>query len=106
MGRVVGFVRPRGAAVGVRNLSSEALALLRKHDMAETVPVPIIQLCGLEGIEVLETGFTEPGIAGLIIGRDGHFSIYVNREEPKTRKRFTIAHEFGALCSAPSGTTQ
>lgn len=89
---MVPFPNPGGARVGVKDV---ALDLLRQHDMAETVPVPIIELCNREGVEVRETLFTESGVSGLIIGRDGQFSIYVNRDEPKTRKRFTIAHELG-----------
>ena len=71
------------------------MGLLQKHDRAETVPVPIIEVCRGEGITVLETRFKEPGIAGMIIGREGRFTTYVNRDEPNTRERFTIAHELG-----------
>ena len=54
--------------------------------------VPIVKLCKEFGINVYMTN-TETGISGAIIEKDNIYTIYVNMYEPRTRQRFTVAHE-------------
>ena len=72
-----------------------AYDLLYDHHLEDAAPVTVMHLCTLLGIDVWETTFTEPDLSGLIIGRDGKYTIYVNEEEAAERQRFTMAHELG-----------
>jgi len=94
MGTVIPFpAMTKGT--GIVKIETQVLALLATHDMRDQIPVPIVDLCHAEGIKVLESGFTDPEISGLIFGVEGRYTIYINQDDPSTRKRFTIAHELG-----------
>lgn len=55
-------------------------------------PVSIIRLAESFGLEVWRTEMS-PGLSGAIRRKNGGYAIYANRREPKTRRRFTYAHE-------------
>ncbi len=64
-------------------------------------PIKIVQLCENAGIRVFQEYLPE-NVSGFIVVKDEDFGNYnynkvisVNRSEPVTRRRFTIAHELG-----------
>ncbi|MAG44831.1 hypothetical protein CL633_02990 [bacterium] len=67
--------------------------ILKKY--YDQIPVPIIQIANDLGINVYNAEFDSDRISGSILKENGDFSIYVNKNEPSYRKRFTIAHELG-----------
>ena len=57
-------------------------------------PVDIISLCERIGPEVFEASDMPKHLSGFIQREPGDkFKIYYNGNEPKTRQRFTVAHE-------------
>ena len=69
--------------------------LLRATDLLGEVPVPVVRIAAALRIRVVETAFTESGLAGLIVVDAAERTIYVSRSDPPARQRFTIAHELG-----------
>ena len=60
------------------------------------LPVGIVGLCGRLGIAV--QGYTpQDQKEGFSVIMKGQPVIYVRRDRPKTRKRFTVAHELGHI---------
>jgi len=70
--------------------------ILADHKLDKAVTtIPIVDLCKAEGIDVLTMEFQDNHYSGAIVGQKGIYTIYVNKNEPATRQRFTIAHELG-----------
>ena len=66
-----------------------------------TAPVDVEGLAKALGVSV-QSAYLEPEISGMLERRKGgKFLITVNASHPETRRRFTIAHEFGALHLPP-----
>lgn len=96
MNNLINFYVDKGRVImKTQDIKNTVTQLLDKYELTEEIPIPIVALCQQEGLRVLETDFTEPDIAGLILGRNNHYTIYINRLDPAPRKRFTIAHELG-----------
>ena len=72
---------------------SEQLAMINRF--RRTAPVDVETLSQALGVPV-HYAFLDPDISGMLekIG-DDKFKITVNAQHPKTRQRFTIAHELG-----------
>ena len=59
-------------------------------------PVPVEQIAQLRGARIRYVAF-DGELAGLLFEEQGQIIIGVNMSHPKTRQRFTIAHELGHL---------
>lgn len=57
-------------------------------------------------LSTFEATFTDPKLSGAIYRdeKTSNFNVYVNREHPITRRRFTMAHEIGHYISAICGS--
>lgn len=65
-------------------------------------PVPIVKIANDNGIDVYSTSSLKPNESGLIRKENGKYVIYVNKNHPNTRQRFTIAHELGHFMLHPN----
>lgn len=61
-----------------------------------TPPVPVERIARLRGADIRYVSF-DGDISGMLAREGGRFVIGVNALHPKTRQRFTIAHEIGHL---------
>lgn len=82
-----------------RRIELEQLAsqVLFNNDMYK-IPVNLLKIAKNCGITVYEANFEKLGnknVSGAIRYVDGKFSILLNKNESKERKRFTLAHELG-----------
>jgi|SRR5919202_769625 Zn-dependent peptidase ImmA (M78 family) len=59
-----------------------------------TIPVPVFQVAGELGLQVLKHDFG-PDISGVLIQKSGTSTIGYNSENSEKRQRFTVAHEIG-----------
>jgi hypothetical protein len=75
-------------------LSATADALLEAAQI-RTPPVPIRDLVNGCGVQILNWGFAEKDIDGLVVELDGAAVIWVNETRALMRQRFTLAHEVG-----------
>lgn len=57
------------------------------------IPVQIVKLAQSFNIEVYKVSDMKSDISGAIVNENGNYIIYTNENEPKNRRRFTIAHE-------------
>lgn len=81
----------------VRIASESPLAAARELLRAESVskpPVPVEQLAGACGVRVLGWDFGE-GLSGVLLELDSGPVIGFNKDHPKGRRNFSIAHELG-----------
>lgn len=78
-----------------RNIRSLASGLL-KQATVESPPIPIERIAKLKGATIRYVPF-EGRISGLLYQDEDQTIIGVNKLHPKTRQRFTIAHELGHL---------
>lgn len=68
------------------------------------VPIDPIHIAQSLGIEVF-TADLDPGIAGLLIKRQGQdAAIYLNSRDSQNRQRFTAAHELGHYVRRSTGS--
>src|SRR5690606_21904859 len=77
-----------------REIEARAREILRDHGMLDMAVDPV-RLANSLGVRVYNAKFGEPGISGLLAKRGDTATIYVERDDPPVRKRFTIAHEIG-----------
>jgi Zn-dependent peptidase ImmA (M78 family) len=69
------------------------LHLINSH--RKQIPVDLDSLCMGLGVQVKRSSLDD-GISGMLeLKRDGHYLITINSDHPKTRQRFTQAHELG-----------
>lgn len=61
----------------------------------DVLPVPVIDIAQDLGLRMYTTPDFDDAQSGSITNVDGEFTIYVNRDHNKERKRFTIGHEIG-----------
>lgn len=75
-------------------IENRATQILRDHNL---LSIPVDPLCIAKAlkIKVQNAVFSEQDKSGVIVKRNNIFSIFLNDNEPPTRKRFTIAHEIG-----------
>jgi Zn-dependent peptidase ImmA (M78 family) len=59
-------------------------------------PVPVEKIAVMLGARVVQTDFNNE-VSGVLVRRNNEIVIGVAKEQPKTRQRFTIAHEIGHL---------
>ena len=83
-------LRPRYAKI-----DAVATELLRKYKV-KLPPVPIDDIARGEGASITIHQFNNE-ISGLLLRERGASIIAVERDQPPTRKRFTVAHECGHL---------
>lgn len=76
------------------DIEKRATEILRDHSLLN-LPVDPLRVAKALDIKVMNAVFSEPEQSGAVAKRAGHFSIFVNANEPPARKRFTIAHEIG-----------
>lgn len=70
------------------------------------IPVDPIHIAQSLGIEVF-TADLEPGIAGLLVKRQGQdAAVYLNSRDSRNRQRFTAAHELGHYVRRSTGTDE
>lgn len=75
----------------IKNIEIEARKLLSKYEVSE-VPVPVEDIAKNMGIKISYAPSDE--YSGMLIRKEGEQALMgVNSNEPKTRMRFTIAHE-------------
>lgn len=75
-------------------IESEADKVRKEYD-GRSMFTDVTKIAQENGIEVFEVVFSESGIDGMIKNENGRTVIYVNKDNPEVRKRFTIAHEIG-----------
>ena len=86
----------KSKSVGKRLARERAKEVYQEYKVnGGTLPVSIDELVRHKGIEVV--GFKAPSsdLAGALLVDHDDAVIVVNRENPKQRQRFTLAHEFG-----------
>ena len=76
-------------------IDEKVRTLLR--DTKSTVPVDLERIAVHLGI-LIRREVLEGDISGFLFRQGEHAAIVVNRRQPKTRQRFTIAHEIGHYC--------
>ena len=82
----------------MKNNSKSPMEIISKYK--SRIPVPVVDIAHEMGIKVYKSNGWPNYISGLIRkdpergGRSG-YAIYTNAKHPKTRRRFTIAHELG-----------
>lgn len=69
--------------------------ILKDNDMS--IPVDLLELAANMGINIYEMDLDEWNASGMISRERGITEVYIDENESATRKRFTIAHEFGHL---------
>jgi Zn-dependent peptidase ImmA (M78 family) len=74
---------------------TEALAIIREHQ--DSAPVKVSAIARDMGLLIFSASL-DPGISGKLFmderaGASSGWVIYVNRDEPEVRQRFTAAHE-------------
>ncbi len=77
----------------MQGLSKKVKIILKKLKIEEP-PVPLEEVAKLFSIQIFPYEFPE-NISGTIINENNINIIGVNNKNPKTRQRFTIAHELG-----------
>ena len=82
----------------VEKIEAQAEQILAELDV-RAVPVPIEDIARSLGLRIGRAPSTE--FSGLLIRKDGHALIGVNSSEPRTRQRFTVAHEIGHFVLHP-----
>lgn len=75
-------------------IENRATQILRDHDLFD-VPVDPLKVAKALGIKVMNAVFSQPNKSGAVAKRGQEYSIFLNTNEPPSRKRFTIAHEIG-----------
>jgi len=75
-------------------IENRATQILRDHNLFD-VPVDPLKLARALGIKVMNAVFSEPNKSGAVAKRGKQYSIFLNTNDPPSRKRFTIAHEIG-----------
>lgn len=76
------------------DIESAAHAILSKFGV-ERAPVDPIDLATKSGIKVFDAEFEDDSISGMLRQEADGYTIYVNEKHPKSRRRFTVAHELG-----------
>lgn len=76
------------------SIRKKAKEILRDHNLLD-IPVDPLRVAKALGIKVMNAKFSEGNISGAIARRNTLTSIFLNAEDPPTRKRFSIAHEIG-----------
>lgn len=75
----------------IKNIEVESRKLLSKHAITE-IPVPVEDIAKKMGIKISYAPSEE--YSGMLIRKEGTQALMgINSTEPKTRMRFTIAHE-------------
>ena len=59
------------------------------------VPIPVVDIAIEMGLMVYKSNSWPDHISGLIRKEKDRYAIYTNAKHPRTRRRFTIAHELG-----------
>ena len=74
-------------------INSKVTAILKSLNEI-VLPIKIEEIAKLRGLEVIAYPLGED-ISGLLSIKDGKGTIGYSKDEPRVRKRFTIAHELG-----------
>ena len=69
--------------------------MLRKADVGRP-PVPVEQLASRLGVQLRYEPF-DGELSGMLSQEDGQITVGVNALHPRSRQRFTVAHELGHL---------
>lgn len=80
----------------MRNAEAEAQQMLMDAGMTEVVPVPVEQLVSWAGAQLAMRALPA-NVSGMLIRDDSRQVVAINAGDPKTRQRFTMAHELGHL---------
>lgn len=78
-----------------QRIENAAQQLLDEHELSE-LPVPVEMIAERSGAAVRYRTF-DGDVSGLLLRTEDGIIIGVNSTHPKTRQRFTIAHELGHL---------
>src|SRR5690242_20712862 len=76
----------------IKKLVEQLLNLVKVNEP----PIPVERIARIRGTQLKYVPF-EGDMSGLLFHEDGYIIIGVNELHPKTRQRFTIAHELGHL---------
>jgi Zn-dependent peptidase ImmA (M78 family) len=64
--------------------------------------IDIVDILKKLNLKVSSVEFDDPAMSGAIVRENGEWRILVKYDEPKTRQRFTVAHELGHFISYKS----
>lgn len=79
--------------MNIKLINSKVNAILKSLPEI-TLPIKIEEIAKIRGLKVMPYALGED-VSGLLAIRDGQGTIGYNQNEPKVRRRFTIAHELG-----------
>jgi Zn-dependent peptidase ImmA (M78 family) len=85
----------------IENISKEVLENVYSKTSLITPPIKLTKLFAIYNIYFYISTFNFNDVAGQLIKTEDENQIFVNRFDPNTRKRFTIAHEIGHLVLHP-----
>ncbi len=94
--------RPLTVAEGFRVAELQAARLLAAQGITEP-PVPEAMIGTLPRVQIERASWMED--SGCVTWSKGRWVIVLNRSEPRTRQRFSAAHELHHIISAPFGDT-
>ena len=82
----------------MKNNSGSLMEIISRHQIR--APVSVVDIAHEMGVKVYKSNGWPDYISGLIRmdperGGSSGYAIYTNAKHPKTRRRFTIAHELG-----------
>src|SRR5438045_2662136 len=79
--------------MNIKLVNSKVNAILRSLSEI-TLPIKIEEIAAMRGLKVMPYPLGDD-VSGLLAIQDGLGTIGYNQNEPKVRRRFTIAHELG-----------
>lgn len=90
----------QGKNVGqIRELARNAArAVMNVHCQDDAHPIDPVKVARQLGAEVFEAQLGDD-VSGMVAGREDGATIYVDKDNSRRRKRFTIAHEIGHIVS-------
>lgn len=75
-------------------IEQKAKGLLVDHNMY-SVPVNPVSVAQAIGVPVYDAEFTDDHVSGMLRKEGDTYEIFVNKSHPRSRQRYTIAHEIG-----------
>jgi Zn-dependent peptidase ImmA (M78 family) len=79
--------------MNIRQINMKVTLILSGF-LGRTLPIPIEEIARSRGLKVIPYPLGED-VSGLLSIENGQGTIGYNQEEPKVRRRFTVAHELG-----------
>lgn len=80
--------------MNIKFINGKVSSIFKKSPELTSIPIKIEEIARMRGIKVMPYPLGDD-VSGLLAIQDGEATIGYNQNEPKVRKRFTIAHELG-----------